>query len=700
MKIAEEEDLWIGDSGASSHMMGSEEHVFNKKMISGSVRTSNGAHMKMLCEDDINVDVITINGDVTSGTLRVKHIPGMKQKSFSFTQAMLGGWSMQGGQTKQEEHFIALAHEDHRPIIFDRVLKAGNSVLLAAMMVIKNPEEVNAAIVNRKQSKEYFHRVTGHARHHLMDATAKYYKVKDPDYDSEEEVTSETGETDNDESETNNANVNNYLDSANMATNLETAMKIAEEEDLWIGDSGASSHMMGSEEHVFNKKLITGSVETANGAHMKMLCEGDINVDVIIKNGDVTSGTLRVKVIPGMRQKLFSFTQAMMGGWTMQGGQTKQGELFIALTHEDHKTIIFDRVLKAGNSVLLAAKMVIKNPEEVNAAIVNRKQSKEYFHRVTGHAGHHLMDATAKYYKVNLTGNVNNCLSCSLEKIRQKNIPKKNEDKSRNPGERMYLDISSMRKPSMGGRQHWVMLVDEATKYKMSFFLKKKKKQFEPIIDWAKSLKARHEIQVKIIRCDNAGENKVLEKESDKNELGINFEYTAPGTPQQNGVVERAFATVMGRARAMMNHAGFTLKKRQQLWCEAAQTATLLDNILVQDSANSPHFNYFPVDAKYAKHLIVFGEMCVVADTDNKVGRTKIDPRGKISLFVGYSTQHAGDVYRLLNPKTSRVIHSRDVKWIGKTCAEFHKIKMIDRASGYVDPDEDFQLEEEEDQDI
>ena len=92
--------------------------------------------------------------------------------------------------------------------------------------------------------------------------------------------------------------------------------------------------------------------------------------------------------------------------------------------------------------------------------------------------------------------------------------------------------------------------------------------------------------------------------------------------------------------------------------------------------------------------------MCVVADTNNKVGRTKIDPRGKISLFVGYSTQHAGDVYRLLNPKTNRVIHSRDVKWIGKTWAEFYKIKMVDRASGYVDPDEDIQLQEEEDQDI
>ena len=176
--------------------------------------------------------------------------------------------------------------------------------------------------------------------------------------------------------------------------------------------------MMGSEEHVFNKKLISRSMRTANGAHMKMLCEGDINVDVIAKDGDVTSGTLRVKVIPGMKEKLFSFTQAMLGGWTMQGGQTKQGELFIALTHEDHKPIIFDRVLNAGNSVLLAVKMVIKNPEEINAVIENGEQSKEYFHRVTGHAGHHLMDATAKYYKVDLTGKVNNCLSCSLEEIR------------------------------------------------------------------------------------------------------------------------------------------------------------------------------------------------------------------------------------------------------------------------------------------
>ena len=82
--------------------------------------------------------------------------------------------------------------------------------------------------------------------------------------------------------------------------------------------------MMGGEEHVFNKKLITGSMRTGNGAHMKILCEGDINVDVIAKNGDITSDTLRVKEIPGMKQRLFSFTQAMLGDWSMQGGQTNK----------------------------------------------------------------------------------------------------------------------------------------------------------------------------------------------------------------------------------------------------------------------------------------------------------------------------------------------------------------------------------------
>ena len=82
---------------------------------------------------------------------------------------------------------------------------------------------------------------------------------------------------------------------------------------------------------------------------------------------------------------------------------------------------------------------------------------------------------------------------------------------------------------------------------------------------------------------DNTGENTMLARHCDENEMGIKFEYTAPGTPQQNRVVERAFVTLIGRGRAMMNYAGFTVKKRQEMWCEAAQTAMMLDNDMVQE---------------------------------------------------------------------------------------------------------------------
>ena len=103
-----------------------------------------------------------------------------------------------------------------------------------------------------------------------------------------------------------------------------------------------------------------------------------------------------------------------------------------------------------------------------------------------------------------------------------------------------------MAQGSSGGNKHWALMVDEATKYKKSFFLKKENDQIEVIIDWLKELKTKYKIKVQRIRMDNAGENKMLAKSCDHNEMGIKFEYTAPGTPQQNGVVERAIVTLIG----------------------------------------------------------------------------------------------------------------------------------------------------------
>ena len=56
------------------------------------------------------------------------------------------------------------------------------------------------------------------------------------------------------------------------------------------------------------------------------------------------------------------------------------------------------------------------------------------------------------------------------------------------------------------------MLVNEATRCKHSFFLKKKSDQVDMVSSWLKGLKDKYNIQVKFICCDNAGENKKLEE--------------------------------------------------------------------------------------------------------------------------------------------------------------------------------------------
>ena len=99
---------------------------------------------------------------------------------------------------------------------------------------------------------------------------------------------------------------------------------------------------------------------------------------------------------------------------------------------------------------------------------------------------------------------------------------------------------------------------------------------------WIRGLSKKYKIEIKRIRLDNSGENKSLQKECDKANLGIIVEFTAPGTPQQNSVAERRIPTLMGTARAMLIQAGIESKYKGEFWCEVISTATKLDNIMVR----------------------------------------------------------------------------------------------------------------------
>ena len=131
---------------------------------------------------------------------------------------------------------------------------------------------------------------------------------------------------------------------------------------------------------------------------------------------------------------------------------------------------------------------------------------------------------------------------------------------------------------------------------------------------WIKGLSKKYGVEIKKIRLDNSGENQSLQKECNKQNLGVIFEFTAPGTPQQSSIVERKIPTPMGRARAMLIQAGIDSKGKGEFWCEVISTTTKLDNIMARpDRTKPPYTLFYNKNAKFMKHLRTFGEMAVVA---------------------------------------------------------------------------------------
>ena len=48
------------------------------------------------------------------------------------------------------------------------------------------------------------------------------------------------------------------------------------------------------------------------------------------------------------------------------------------------------------------------------------------------------------------------------------------------------------------------------------------------------------------------------------------------------------------------------------MWCEAALTSTMIDNVLVKEKGRKPpHTKFYGEDPKYAKYLRTFGEIGV-----------------------------------------------------------------------------------------
>ncbi len=91
------------------------------------------------------------------------------------------------------------------------------------------------------------------------------------------------------------------------------------------------------------------------------------------------------------------------------------------------------------------------------------------YHNALGHSSEAITCATAHAEGTLLKGYFNPCEDCSLGKARQANVflavPR-----STNKRERTVFDISSPLTKTMGGKQHWLMVVDDCKDYCWRYF--------------------------------------------------------------------------------------------------------------------------------------------------------------------------------------------------------------------------------------
>jgi Reverse transcriptase (RNA-dependent DNA polymerase) len=170
-------------------------------------------------------------------------------------------------------------------------------------------------------------------------------------------------------------------------------------------------------------------------------------------------------------------------------------------------------------------------------------------------------------------------------------------------------------------------------------------------------------------------------------------------TPQQNSKVERKFQTFFGRIRAILNNAGLEEWIRSGVWAECERNKTFLSNKTALKSREMcPDQLMFGSKPKLPSSLKIFGEMSVVTTKDEI--QSKLKNRVMTYMFVGYSVDHANDVYWMLNLKTKRIINTRYVSWLKRSYKTWSK-KLIpyneqedDNNEDYIDIVDTLNLEE------
>ncbi|KAK1429792.1 hypothetical protein QVD17_12023 [Tagetes erecta] len=250
------------------------------------------------------------------------------------------------------------------------------------------------------------------------------------------------------------------------------------------------------------------------------------------------------------------------------------------------------------------------------------------------------------------------CPACLKGKQHRMSFKSKPENSISKPLHMLHMDLfGPTNVQSIGKKSYCFVFIDDFTRFSWVYFLHVKSETAELLKEFIIKVENQLDCKVKILRSDNGTEFKNSNVDLFCAEKGIARQFSAPRTPQQNGVAERKNRTPIEAARSMLADAKIPIT----FWDEAIATACFVQNrtLLVQDKHKTSYELLFGRKLNIS-YLKAFGCPVSILNLSDHLG--KFVSKSDDGFFLGYSS--VSKAYRVFNSKTNVVIETINVKFL------------------------------------
>ena len=185
--------------------------------------------------------------------------------------------------------------------------------------------------------------------------------------------------------------------------------------------------------------------------------------------------------------------------------------------------------------------------------------------------------------------------------------------------ELIHMDLMGpMRTESIGGKKYILVMVDDFSRFSLVRFLREKSDTSDLIINAIKLIQNQKDLQVARIRSDNGTEFSNNDLIEFCNQLGIKHEFSAPYTPQQNGIIERKNRTIQEMARSMLHGK----KVPRRFWAEAVNTAChIINRVYLRPNTDKTPYELCNGKKPNLTYFRIFGSKCYIRRDSENLGK-------------------------------------------------------------------------------